>query len=158
MCTALVAAGEVPDEVGVNVAEEQVACLGDLPRARNVFENPADFQTAKIGRERQTGFAAESVLSSRLSEFSDIIGDARILPRKRIRDWLAGFSIPNEGGLALIGNSNRGKVSRPEAGFRHRLSDYGARVLPDFHGIMFDPSGLRVNLFMFSLRDGQDTS
>ena len=49
---AMGASSQVPDEKTIDVAKQDVSSLSHLADSFNVFENPTDFQTAKIGTKR----------------------------------------------------------------------------------------------------------
>ena len=76
-----------------------------------------------------------------------------VLPNDGRRHWLACLAVPQHRGLALVGQANRtqlrGRDARPKQDFlQHRQLG-----LPDFIGIVLDPSGLRKMLRKFTLRD-----
>ena len=53
------AAGELPDEPGVDGAEGEFAALGARPRAGHVVEQPGELGAGEIGVEHQPGLARE---------------------------------------------------------------------------------------------------
>jgi hypothetical protein len=53
--------GEVPEQPGVDGAEQQLPRLRARPRARHGVEQPAQLERAEIARERQPGHVAEPV-------------------------------------------------------------------------------------------------
>ncbi len=108
------AAGQVPDEEGVDVAEEQVAGFGCGARAGHMVENPAELEAAEIGGQRQAGAGAIAVLPAVGAELGNGVGDARVLPDDGVVDGLAGFAVPDYGGFALVGDADGGEVRGPQ--------------------------------------------
>ena len=79
------AAGHVPQQPGVHVAEQQLAGLGPLARALDVVEDPADLRAREVRRERQAGLRLVPVLpaAQRLQLGADPVGPA--CPARRSR-------------------------------------------------------------------------
>jgi len=150
---ALGTAGEVPEQEGVNVAENGVVGLGEFADTFYIFENPANLEATEICGEGQAGLGAKTVLTSGLCQLRDVIGDAGVLPDESVCEGLAGFAIPDDGGFALIGDADRGQVLGLEISFRHRFEYHFAGTLPDFFRVVFDPTGLGINLLVFLLGD-----
>jgi hypothetical protein len=79
-----------------------------------------------------------------------------VLPDNGVIDGLAGFTIPDDGGLALVGNAEADDVARADAGAGEDL-DGGAKLRSeDVHGIMFDPAGIGKMLSELMLGDAGD--
>jgi hypothetical protein len=77
---------------------------------------------------------------------------AAVLPDDRIVDRLAGRAVPQDGGLALIGDADRRHVS---ADTRRSPSRHG-RSRPPWSRclrIVLDPAGLRIDLRKLELRE-----
>ena len=87
---ALRAAGEFPNEIGVHVSEEHLACFGPFTHSGDVIKNPAYLQAAEISRERKAAFLAEAVLAAVSRKLGNVICDARVLPDQSIVNWFAG--------------------------------------------------------------------
>ena len=49
--------GQVPDEPGVDVAEQQFAILGAAAGVRNMIQNPADLAAGKVGIDDEAGLS-----------------------------------------------------------------------------------------------------
>src|SRR3546814_18960228 len=65
---------------------------------------------------------------------------------------LAGCTVPQHGGLALVGDAECIDLVGGEAGIGERPLHAGHRVVPDVHRIVLDPAGLRERLRQFALR------
>ncbi len=88
------AAGEMPDQERIDIAEKQVARFGLLARAGDILKQPADFQTAEVSGDRQAGLVAETVGAARAGKFGDGIADAHVLPDQGMVRGAAGLAVP----------------------------------------------------------------
>ena len=149
---ALGAAGHVPDQPGVHVAEGQVTGLGALAGALDVVQNPAHLGAGEVGRQRQThlGLVAFGATPERAELLADRVG-AGVLPDDRVVDRLAGRAVPHQRGLALVGDPDRGDVGRGDVGLGQRAGDDLTGVVPDLGRVVLDPAGLREDLLVFHL-------
>jgi hypothetical protein len=144
-------AGEVPDDPGVNVAEDGIAALGRFAYTCNVVENPLHFGTGEVGGQGEADLFAEPVLADvAFKLFTDFVG-AGVLPDDGVVEWFAGIFVPNDGGFALIGDTNSNDVGGGEVAFLHRAFDDVLGARPNFHGIMFHPAWFGIDLFVFQL-------
>src|ERR1044072_400267 len=64
MNAAVYAAGELPNEVAVDVAESKFAGFGEFTGTGNVVEYPTNFEAAEVSGERKTGFVSAAGLRS----------------------------------------------------------------------------------------------
>ena len=81
---------------------------------------------------------------------------AAVLPDDRVVDGLAGFAIPHDGRLALVGDADRGDVSRPKMRAPERLGRHRDLRRPDLAGVVLHPARLREDLLKLALADGDD--
>ena len=58
------AAGEVPNQKGVDGAEGELSGLGGGSGAGNVIQEPADFGSGKISIEDETGFFKKKIAAA----------------------------------------------------------------------------------------------
>src|SRR5207302_7786218 len=100
------AAGQLPNQKGIDVAKNHIARLGLFASTFYVFENPADLETAEIRGEWQASPAAKTILPTSFRKLADVLSNPRILPHERVRDGLASFAIPYDSGLTLVGDSD----------------------------------------------------
>ena len=89
-------------------------------------------------------------------EARDIFSNAHVLPDNGIGNGPAGRAVPDDRGFALIGDANGGKICRTEAPRGERCGDDLPGAAPDFNGIVLNPTGARVDLFVLLLRGGDD--
>ncbi len=73
-----------------------------------MIQNPSDFGGGKIGIEQQAGLAAEFRLGVGAVQFPAAIRGATVLPYDSIVNGRAAAAIPQDSGLALIGDADRG--------------------------------------------------
>jgi hypothetical protein len=145
------AAGEVPDQPGVDVAEQQFALLGPLPGAFDVVEDPLDLGAGEVGVHHQAGVLLDVALESpRLQVVADG-GRAPALPDDGVVDRLAGGLVPDDGGFPLVGDADGGHFLGADAHGLKNLAGHAHLAAPDFHGVMLDPAGLGVDLGEFLL-------
>src|SRR5439155_22209749 len=78
---------------------------------------------------------------------------AAILPDDRVVDRLAGAAVPDDGGLALIGDADRRHIAGADAGARHRgaRGRHGGR--PDAGRVVLDMAGRWKDLLKLKLRE-----
>ena len=147
------AAGQAPQEEGVDGAGAEFAGLGTPPRALHPIEDPGEFRRREIRIEEKPGPRGDGGFGSRLAKVGAGIGGPPILPDDRAMHRLAGLAVPDDDGLALVGDAERRDIGRPDPGLANRGATGGDDGAPDFLGIMLDPAGLRKILRQFLLRD-----
>ncbi len=102
--------GEVPQQPTVDRAEREVACLRASARIGHVVEQPAQFQRAEVAGKRQAGLRAKPVLAAGARVLRHQRIHARVLPDDRVVHRRAGGAVPQQRGLALVGDADRGEV------------------------------------------------
>ncbi|KAG0922492.1 hypothetical protein G6F32_014644 [Rhizopus arrhizus] len=106
------ATAEVPHQPAVDGAEQQFAALGPLLRALHVVEDPAHFGCGKIRIDQQAGtLAHQRLVAIGLQPLAEGVALPR-LPADGVVDRLAGGAVPDHGGLALVGDAQRGDMAR----------------------------------------------
>src|SRR5437667_1246673 len=121
-----------------------------------MIEYPANFQAAEVSAERQPGFCAKTVLSALASKIGNIVGSARVLPNDCISERLTSFAVPHDGSFALVGNPDGCEVGSRQTAGSHGLSHHGLCCAPNFLRIVLQPSRLRIDLLVLSLRAGDN--
>jgi hypothetical protein len=147
------AAGKTPEQIRIDGAEGEPARLGRRARARHMIEQPGDFGRREIRVDQQSGAFGDQPLMSGLQQFGAGVMGAAILPDDRIVDRLAGLAIPDDRGLALVGNADRRDIAGRNAGARHRGAGGRDRRRPDALRIMLDVAGRGKDLRKFELRE-----
>ncbi len=146
--------GHLPDQPAVDGAEQQLATASAFAAAFDVIENPLDLGAGEVGVDHQSGGLADVVFHAVALE---LVADRRALaalPDDGVVDRTAGYLVPDDGGLALVGDADGGHLLVGDAGLGQGFDEHAALGRPDFHGVMLDPARLRVDLRELALGDG----
>ena len=154
----MVPPGKLPDEVGVDVAKDDVALLSKRANAGNIFQDPLDLQAGEIGRERKAGLAAILVLAAEPRIFGDEVGCACVLPDDGVIHGFAGLLVPDHCSFALIRNADSCQIFCGEILSLESFADHFLRAGPDLVRVMLHPARLGINLLVFLLGRRYDPS
>ena len=91
-------------------------------------------------------------------EAGDVIGDAGVLPDDGVVDGFAGVAVPDESGLALVGDADGGDVGGKQVAGVEGFGDDEVGVAEDFKRVVLDPAGVGVDLAVFLLGAGDDVA
>ena len=114
------AAGQVPNQPGIDRAEGEITASGTRTCARHVVEQPLDLGCGEVRIEQQSGCCSNVGLDASLAQRLTPLGCAAVLPNNRVRDRYAGCAIPDDGGFALIRDPDRGHVALARTGLAQR--------------------------------------
>src|SRR5580704_2233384 len=103
-------ARELPKQVRIDRAKQQIPVVRSLTRIAHIFKHPANLQCAEISAERQASSRAKTVLSTLTRQGRDVVCDTRVLPDDGVVNRLTGSAIPQYSCFTLVGNSDSGKV------------------------------------------------
>ncbi|MCY1401922.1 hypothetical protein D9M71_170490 [compost metagenome] len=142
---------KLPDQPGVDGAEQQFATLGAFTGALDIVEDPLQLGAGEIRVGDQAGGVADVVFQAVTLELLANVHAAPALPDDGIVDRLAGLPVPHHGGFALVGDANGRYLVEADAGVGQGFHQGSALGGPDFHGIVLDPAGLWVDLGEFAL-------
>ena len=117
-----VAVRQLPDQPGVDRAEEQLASLSPLACAGHVVQQPFDLRAGEIRVRHETRLGADLIAPARLDDAVDDVGGAAALPDDGVGDRLAGGLVPDHGRLALVGDADGGNVCGRDAELAHRAA------------------------------------
>src|SRR6185437_438836 len=148
------AAGQVPQQPGVGVAEDRLAGLGRRAQPVDVLEQPLDLAAGEVGGRGQAGLAPDGLATLVLVQGGGDPVGAGVLPDDRVVVRAAGAPVPHHRGLPLVGDAERGQVGAGEARGVQRGLDDRAGALPDLGGVVLDPAGLRQDLLVLELVPG----
>ena len=148
-------AGELEDEPGVDGAGGEFASLGAGAGIGDLAEEPVDFAGGEVGVEDEAGLLLDEGFLAAVAEGGHVVGGAAVLPDDGVVERLAGVFVPEEGGLALVGDAEGGDVGGGDARFFNGLAGGLEDGLPDLGGVVLDPTGLGEVLGEFLLRDGE---
>ena len=149
---------QLENEPAVHRTEAQFPFLRTLPGSFHMIQDPADLGPGEIGVHHQTGFSAESFPDLRdiAFQFFDHVSRAAALPDDGTAHRLSGFSVPDDGGLPLVGDAESRDVLRPGADFFHGAATDEELGLPDLVGIVFHPARFWIVLGELPLRNAAD--
>jgi hypothetical protein len=152
------AGGELVDQPAVDRPASEPAGLGRVARAGHMIENPGDLGGAEIRIEPQAGLEADQRFAPLSTELVADAGGAAVLPDDRRVNRHAGRAIPDDHGLALVGDADRRHVGRLELGGSQRFLGHGQLRRPDLLRIVLDPTGLGKRLAKLPLGQGHDVA
>lgn len=121
----------------------QLALLKRLLHGGDMVDHPAQLDGGKVRRQRESGDLADVLFSTEGFEVCDDLGSAGVAPDDCIGERFAGFRVPDNGRLALVCDSDGGKVVEGVAVGEKSfgcVGDTGRDAFDDFFGIMFQPS------------------
>ena len=97
--------GEVPDQPAVHRAAAKLPLLCPLPGTRDIVQQPLELGTGEIGINQQPRFLLYSLYPAiSLQLIADGSG-AAALPDDGVAHRLTGCSVPQNGGLPLVGDA-----------------------------------------------------
>ena len=134
------AAGQPPDQKAVDGAETQLARGRAVARALDLVQDPGEFRGGEIGVQQQAGLFRHHGFTAGILHHRTDVGRAPVLPDDGVVDRLAGGAVPDDCGLALVGDAD----GQRHAATRPRLCHHGGRhidrCLPDILRIVLDPA------------------
>ena len=140
------AAGELPDQPGVDGAEEQGTVTGPGNGFGIALEDPANLAAGKVRVDDQAGPRAQQGGVSGAVERVALRGGLSALPHDGGMHRHAGGTVPDDRGFPLIRDAECFHLARPETGTGDRLAHHPLAGLPDLAWVLLHPSGLRVGL------------
>ena len=109
------AAGETPNQIGIDGAKRQLARVRRRARERHVFEQPRQLGTREIRVEHEAGQLAHASLVASSLQLCAARSRAPILPDDRALDRLAAVAVPKQRRFTLIGQADRGDLAARRA-------------------------------------------
>ena len=150
------AAGQVPDEPGVDGAEEEFALVRKFLCFGDVVEKPADLGGGEVGVDDEAGLLFDGLEMSLCLQFLGIVRGAAALPDDGVVDGTTGRFIPKDGGLTLVGDTDGGDVGGVDLAFAEDGGDALEFGHEDVFRTMFYPACMRIDLLELSLGFGDD--
>ena len=147
------AAGQLPDEPRLHRAEQQVAALGTRTHAGHVVQDPLELCGREVSVDDQPGLLRDQVGQAAGLQLVAVLACAAALPDNGVVDRLAGVTVPDDGRLALVRDTDGGDVLRRRADLVHSRQRHAELGRPDLVGVMLDPAGLGEILGELLLRD-----
>src|SRR3569623_632680 len=152
------AAGETPEQITIDRAEQQFATHRPLTRTGHIVENPCDLGAGEIRVHEQSGFSGDQRLMPFRLQPGAAIGSAPNQPNNGAMDRLPARTIPHDHRLALDADADGREVARCDIALSHRLVAGRDRRRPDIFRLVLDPTRGRKMLLVFLLcarRDGE---
>ncbi len=137
------AAGQVKQKPGVDGSRAEVAAIRKGTGLRISLQEPADLGRGKQRIEAEPSLRLDCLLDRRSAERIDALRRPAALPGYARPDCLAGRTSPEEDGLALIGDSDRGDRCCVRER-REATVNGGDRSAPDLVARLFDPARARI--------------
>jgi hypothetical protein len=150
------AAGHVPDDPGVDGAEEQVTSVCGFACALDGLENPRDLGPREISGQRKPDRLLVAIDAVAAAEVLDDALSARVLPDDRVGHRLAGVAVPDDRRLALVRDAHGGDVDRGQVGTGQGEAHGFAHVVPDLLWVVLDPARPGEDLLVLELPGGDD--
>ncbi|MPL99601.1 hypothetical protein SDC9_45819 [bioreactor metagenome] len=123
-----------------------------------MIQEPGNFRGCEIRAEKQSAFLLEKRSIDMLFQLLDELRAPEVLPDDCIVPDLAGFWIPGNDCLSLVGDADARNVTAFEVGRLQSLADALRAVVPNLPRIVLDPTGLGINLLVFQLIRRDETS
>ena len=149
-------ARQVEDEPGVDGSEDEVAGTRCLAGAVHVVEDPLHLSAREVRIGLQAGLRPNRVLEPRAHELVCHGRGAAALPHNSVMDGLTAVAIPHHRGLALVGDADGGDGVGMDAAFELDLHHDGDLGRQDFHRVLLNPTGVRVDVLDVTPRAGDD--
>ena len=149
------AAGEPGDHVGVDGAQRQRAVADAGPQPGLVLGQPGVLGAGEVGVQAQPGELGDALLDAVGAQPVADGGGAPVLPHDRRAGRVQGAAVPDDGGLALVGDADAGRLL---VGAGQRLAAGGDGRRPDVVGLVLDPAGAGEQLRELAVAAGQDVA
>jgi hypothetical protein len=134
------------DQIAVDRADDGVAAPEFRGKGRLIFDKPLEFGGREVSVDLESGFASDEIFVTLLAESGAKGIAAAALPDDGVVQRAAGFAIEDENGFALVRDAEDGKAGKCFAVASGDVADHGEHIAPDFFGVVFDPTWLRINL------------
>ena len=140
------AAGQLPDQPGVDRADGQIVVDRDV----TICQEPFGLRSREVRVEHQPGPLPNEIEMARRSEFVAPLCGATVLPDDGVAVGRTGRSVPGEHRFALVRDSDGRHCVDPDVTDHVVQGDAGGG--PDLVGIVFDPTRLGIVLGELSIR------
>ena len=135
--------GEAGNEKGVHRAETQLVRLRTPARVAGV-EHSRELSGGEVGVNHQSRGGADLGLHAVGDDAATVVGSAAILPDDGGAHRRAAFGLPQQRGLALIGDADGVDAARIDAGICNRPTAGGEGGLPDGFRVLLYPAWLWI--------------
>src|SRR5262249_48152703 len=136
------AAGEAGDQVGIHRADCERAVGYSGPDFRRVPGEPGELGGGEVRVDAQAGELCDAIFVAGRTQLGAYPGGPAVLPDDRTVRRGQGGRVPDDGGLALVGDPDAADLLFVASRGEH-LRASSQRRLPDLIGHLLDPAGLR---------------
>jgi len=147
-------AGEPPQKETIHRAEGQRPAFRRSARARHVVEQPGELGGGEIGVGEQARALGQQRLHTLGAQPGAMLGGATVLPDDGAMHAVTARAVPEQHGLALVGDADAGDARGRRARPGQRTAQRGQGAAPDVLGVVLDPARGREVLRQFLLRRG----
>ncbi len=126
-------------EVGVDRADGVAPGLDEGPRVRLVLGEPGELRAREVRVEPEAGELGDALLVAGVAQPRADVGRPAVLPDDRAARGAEGLAVPEDDGLALVGDADAPQLAAVD--LRQRLPRGLERRLPDLLGRVLDPAG-----------------
>ena len=144
---------ETRDEPAVDSPDGELPGLCPGAKLGILTEEPSDLGAREVRIEHESGSGPDLGFVAGCFQLLAHVGGAAVLPNDGTVGRFERLPIPKHEGLALVGDADRAHV-----GARCRVQRFSgnpARHIPDFHGVVLDPPGLREILGELGVRPAE---
>ena len=120
------------------------------------IQQPAQLASGKISVRHEPRHGFDVLFKSFLAEPGDNRRGSAALPDNRVVQRPAGFPIPEQRGLALVGDADCRDAVQRNAGNADDLAQRVNLRIKDRRRVVLHPAGLRINLLKFIALHGDD--
>ena len=142
--------GDVPgaarhpgDQVGVDGADRVAPLVNQRPGVRLVLGQPDELGAGEVGVEPQAGQLGDPVLVALVAHPPADVGGTSVLPHDRAPRGTQRLPVPEQHGLALVGDADAGQVAGRPVPVLEAVAGGLQRGLPDLLGGVLHPAGFR---------------
>src|SRR5262249_53496425 len=122
-------------------AEGELAAPGTRGSPPFVTQQPLELGGREVGIEDEPGLSPDPGFEPLALERGAALAGAAVLPDGRARHGLAALALPQQRGLALVGDADRRDL--PAVGRAQRIAEGGEHARPDLLALVLHPAGTR---------------
>ena len=145
------AAGEAPEQEGVDRAEGKLAAFRTAAGIRHIVQEPGELGAGEIGVDHEARGGGHVLLETVRHQLAAQGRRAAVLPDDGVVHRSAGCAVPEHGRLALVGDADGSHRGRIELRCQKRIAANRQRIGPDMQGIVLDPAVGGIELLQLAL-------
>jgi hypothetical protein len=146
----------MPKQPGIHRAKGELSLTSEPSSPFDMLKDPTHFRATEVSIQDKACLFLDQGCQTLGSEFITKRSGPTILPDNGWTNGFASLTVPGDGGLTLIGDTNGRDVLRLEARFADGGLGNLKLCLPNLIGIMFHPTWFGINLCEFLLSYSPD--